>query len=168
MMSFSAFSRIPSLLFEEGGDTMFYTWRATDRATTVSLHRFVQTLVANGSLPSPSLLPPDIHMSIIRSENDLPNYVPDKQTIRVKPLQWRLLGGNPNYYLAIITTPHDRIKKQLEIAKKMKAELVFPNFLPHISVAQFKTRHVEFEHLPLPKFDIVLEAEERHEFNKFM
>lgn len=166
-MCFSDFCRIPPLLWEEGGDTVFYTWRATDRNTTARLHGFVQTLVTNGSLPTPSLLMPDIHMSIIRTENALLNYLPDPQTIRVKPLQWRLLGQK-NYYLALITTPHERIKKQIETVKKMKGRFVFPNFLPHISVAQFKTRNVEFAHLPLPTFDIVLEAEERKEFDSTM
>lgn len=166
MMSFGSFRQIPHQAINEAyGNTVYYTWRAVDRQTTIKLQSFVQDLVAQDYLPTPILYPNDVHMSIIRTENELMNYVPDQQTIQVKPLRWELLGGSPYYYLVLITELHYRVEQQIELAKKQKAKFVFQSFLPHVSVAQYKTKQIEADSLPVPKFKIVLEREERHHFD---
>lgn len=169
MMSFGTFSDLPpAALAEAYGNTVYYTWRAVDRPTTLRLQHFVQDLVAQRLLPVPKSYPTDIHMSIIRAENDLMNYVPDRQSIRVKPIRWALLGGAPHYYLAIITELHQRVQSQLDHAKKQKAQFVFESFLPHISVAQYDTKQIDIHSLPIPAFSIVLDGEDRHQFDHSM
>lgn len=169
-MSFGTFRCVPQLVIEhqEQADTIFYTWRLVDRPTVIRLQRFIQDLVARNVLPTPSLYPDDMHMSIIRTENELMNYVPDKQAISVAPIRWQLLGSDPNYYLCLIVEPPERVYNQIELAKKQKATFVFETFLPHISVVQYHTKHIEIDQLNLPDFHIILEGEERHHFNEFM
>jgi len=164
MVSFGTFFRI----LEDYGKTAYYTWRAVDRSSSQRLHRFAQDLIKNGYLPTPQMYMDDLHMSIIRTENELMNYVPDKRGVAVLPVRWALLGKNPNYYLCLITQIPDRVMDQIAHARKEKAQFVFENFLPHISLMRFRTNQIDFEGLPLPKFQIHLEGEERHHFNEFL
>jgi len=156
------------MMIEAFGHTAYYTWRAVDRATVKKIQHVTQDFVRQGLIPEPAMHIDDMHMSIIRTENEIPTYTPDKQTIHVRAKEWRLLGGHPNYYLVLICDLHPRVDRQVHTAAHLGAKFVFKGFLPHISVAQYKTNKVDVTDLPLPSFTITLEAEEVVQFNDNM
>lgn len=164
MMPFGSFARIPMELYEAYGDTAFYTWRSVAPESVLDLHEFATDLITTGQVPSAPMIP-DLHLSVVRCENDVPLYTPDSTPIQIKPLRWEILGRGASYFLSLITELHPRVDTQVKRAKQQGGRFLFASYLPHISVLKFDTRDIQITGLPLPGFPISLNAEEPVPFN---
>src|SRR5580698_8968405 len=134
------------------GDGGLYSFRKPCLHSAEILSEWIQ----ENRIPNP-ISNQDLHVTVVHSETDIPNYVPDNKPVWVNPATYSIgfLGD-----ALVLKFQNAVLTKQWEQANNLGAKSKWPSYQPHVSLSYSVPEGFDYSHVkPLP-VQMVLDQEQ--------
>ena len=134
-----------------------YSLRHLDKASAEALHAWMDM----NDIPAP-VPAKDLHTSVITAKNDVPEYKPDRRSLKIRPGSYALqrLGQ-----ALVLRFKSSEMTQQNSRAEHMGAKMLWPQYIPHVTLTYNLPTSFDLQGFRLPPFYLEFEPEQVKEFD---